>query len=249
MGRPRLLDLFCGAGGAAVGYHRAGFDIVGVDHRPQPRYPFPIIVDDALDVLQQLNAGWTAGPSMPDGKRHLLHDFAAIHASPPCQRYSHARFCRPRQEEDRHPDLVGVTRSALIRTGKPYVIENVMRAPLGRGSLVLCGLMFGLKVLRHRVFESSLLLLAPEHPSHRGIIIGQDGMCCVVGHGGGVSRRMREQVARLNRHGSGGQQNKADWQAAMGIDWMTRNELSQSIPPAYTEFIGRQLRNALETTP
>jgi DNA (cytosine-5)-methyltransferase 1 len=126
----------------------------------------------------------------------------------------------------------------------------VIPAPLDRcATVVLCGLMFGLRVFRHRAFESSLLLMVPPHPSHRGLLIGRDGMCCVVGHGGGVSRRMRSQIARLNRHGSGGQQNKAEWQAAMGIDWMSRDELAQAVPPAYTEFLGLQLINALEDRP
>jgi DNA (cytosine-5)-methyltransferase 1 len=239
MGRPLLLDLYCGAGGCAVGYHRAGFDVIGVDNRPQPRYPFPLIVADALDVLRMLNAGWSEGPSMPDGRRYKLEDFAAIHASPPCQRYSRAAF--EVRHKEKHPDLLPATRAALENAEKPWVIENVDGAPVSVFSIKLCGLMFGLKVFRHRWFESSHLLFAPHHPSHRGKIIGKDGMCCVVGHGGGVSRRMRDQMKRLSRDGSGGQQNKAEWEEAMGIDWMTRNQLSQAIPPAYTHYVGEQL--------
>jgi DNA (cytosine-5)-methyltransferase 1 len=216
---PRLLDLFCGAGGCSVGYHTAGFEVVGVDSAPQPRYPFAFHQADALEFLAAHG-----------------REFDAIHASPPCQRYSHAAFS-PRHKE-RHPDLVGATREHLDISGRPWVIENVYGAPLTRGSVMLCGLMFGLKVFRHRWFESSHLLFVPGHPPHAGRVIGKDGMCCVVGHGGGVSRRMREQIGR---HGRGGQQGKAEWQTAMGIDWMNRDELSQAIPPAYTEWIGRQL--------
>lgn len=231
-GGPLLLDLFCGAGGAAMGYHRAGFRVVGVDHKPQPRYPFEFIHFDALQYLHLLRCG------------SVINNYSAIHASPPCQRYSHASFCR--SNKDRHPDLVDQVRRALEDLALPWVIENVVPAPLSPWSVTLCGLMFGLKVFRHRRFESSHMMLAPSHPSHRGKVIGKDGMCCVVGHGGGCSRRMRDQMARLNRHGSGGQQNKAEWVEAMGIDWMTRNQMSQAIPPAYTVYIGRQLLNVLE---
>lgn len=220
----RLLDLFCGAGGCAVGYDRAGFtDIVGIDRKSQPRYPFTFVQGDALEYLA------AHGP-----------EFDAIHASPPCQRYSHASFCN--KHKDRHPDLVGPTRTALEATGRPWVMENVIPAPLLRGSIVLCGLMFKLKVFRHRAFESSIFLFSPPHPSHRGKLIGKDGMCCVVGHGGGCSRILREQIdLHRNRDGCGGQQTKAEWETAMGINWMSRNELAQAIPPAYTEYIGRQL--------
>jgi DNA (cytosine-5)-methyltransferase 1 len=226
MSRPRLLDLFCGAGGAAVGYSRAGFEVVGVDIAPQPRYPFEFHQADALEFLA------AAG-----------RDFDAIHASPPCQRYTTASFCR--KNKDRHPDLVDQVRSLFKDMATPYVIENVMESPLCRGSIVLCGLMFGLKVFRHRVFECSEFLWVPPHPSHRGKRIGDDGMCCVVGHGGGTSRKMRAYLR--SRHGCGGQQTKENWASAMGIDWMSRDELSQAIPPAYTEWIGKQLMTQITT--
>jgi len=229
MKRRVLLDLFCGAGGCSVGYRRAGFTkIVGVDNRPMPRYPFEFVQADALEYLAEHG-----------------REFDVIHASPPCQRYSRASFMA--NHKAKHPDLLAPTRSCLQEIGKPYVIENVDGAPV-RQAVMLCGLMFGLKVFRHRWFECSNLIMIPEHPSHRGKRIGDNGMCCVVGHGGGVSRRMHEQIARHSRHGCGGQQNKVDWEAAMGIDWMTQTELSQAIPPAYCEFIGRQLANLLETT-
>jgi DNA (cytosine-5)-methyltransferase 1 len=200
-----------------MGYHRAGFEVVGVDIRPQPRYPFAFHQGDALEFLAAHG-----------------REFDAIHASPPCQRYSWASFGTAAES---HEDLVGPIRELLLPLEQPWVIENVVPAPLEWHAITLCGLMFGLKVFRHRRFECSRILFRPDHPSHKGKKIGYAGMCCVVGHGGGVSRRMREHC----RHGSGGQQNKAEWAAAMDIDWMSRDELSQAIPPAYTEWIGRQL--------
>lgn len=220
----RLLDLFCGAGGAAMGYHRAGFEVVGVDIAPQKHYPFEFHQADALEYVQKYGG-----------------QFDAIHASPPCQRYSSASFSR--SVRNRHPDLVPVTRDCVVESRKLYVIENVFGAPLARGSIMLCGLMFGLKVFRHRWFEVPGLPIAPHHPSHKGKLIGRGGFCCVCGHGGGVSGRMRTQ---FHRESDGGfKDTKRDWAIAMGIDWMTRKELSQAIPPAYTEFIGRQLYRSI----
>lgn len=209
--RLRLLDLFCKAGGAAMGYHRAGFEVVGVDCEAQPHYPFEFHRADAIEF-------WDA-----HGRR-----FHAIHASPLCQGFSQGRFIHP--EKIDYPNQIAATRAALLRTGKPYVLENVPNAPLGP-SIMLCGLMFGLGVLRHRWFESNLCLLGPAHPKHpAGVLTGSahgysgkdTPMVCVVGH------NFRVDVARR----------------AMGIDWMNRDELSQAIPPAYTEFIGKQLLRA-----
>lgn len=212
--RPRLLDCFCGAGGAAVGYHRAGFDVVGVDNRPQPRYPFPFIQADALEYLAAHGG-----------------EFHAIHASPPCQRWTVGG--RIHDSQWQHPDLIAPTRDRLRLTGKLWVIENVVGSPLHR-PIRLCGTMFGLKVFRHRLFESSVLLLAPDHPRHDGstgasdgystLARSRNGYICVVGH-----NFIRQEAA-----------------AAMGIDWMaSRYELAQAVPPAYCDFIGRQLMNAL----
>lgn len=212
----RLLDLFCGAGGCAVGYHRAGFsEIVGVDIRPQPRYPFTFVQGDALEYLREHG-----------------REFDAIHASPPCQRYSICRHVHGNGDE--HPDMVNATREGLQASGRPWVIENVPGAPLVGWPIELCGLMFGLRVLRHRLFESSVMLLQPTHPRHpkgnltnstRGYSTGSTGFVCVAGH-----NFAREAAA-----------------AAMGIDWMkNRRELAQAIPPAYTEFVGRQLMSHLE---
>ena len=209
----RLLDLFCGAGGAAMGYSRAGFDeIVGVDITPQPRYPFTFVLGDALEYVTAHG-----------------HEFDAIHASPPCQKFTTLRGMWNHKPE--HPDLVAPTREALRTIGCPWVIENVPHAPLGRGSIMLCGTMFSLgtkdgvaELRRHRYFELNHgPALVPEC-RHRIRTIG------VYGNAGGASAREKAQMFLTHQ-----------WREAMGIDWMTGDELSQAIPPAYTEFIGRQL--------
>lgn len=233
MTRPKLLDLFCGAGGAAVGYHRAGFDVVGVDCRPMPRYPFAFLEADALDLLR----GFLSGSSVLG---YYLSDFDAIHASPPCQRYSPAtRSTKGRS--DFHPDMVGPAISLLQKTGLPWVVENVMQAPLSPYSCVLCGTMFGLKVFRHRRFEASFLMLGPPCQGHKNRRIGVGGFCTVAG-GGNSGLRDRSNGRTLRRRPEDGVNG---WRKAMGIDWMTRDELSQAIPPAYTEFVGRQLLRAI----
>ncbi len=196
----RLLDLFCGAGGAAMGYHQAGFDdIVGVDIEPQPNYPFTFIQGDALKPPVR------------------LEDFDLIHASPPCQAFTVARVIHGRS----HPDLVDPTRHMFHSSTAPWVMENVPNSPLRR-DLVLCGSMFGLvskhgRLRRHRLFEMSWdgPLLTPPHQHHGPTI-------SVFGHGGHVY------------HGVN------DWREVMDIDWMTRDELSEAIPPAYTKYIGEQ---------
>lgn len=146
----RLLDLFCGAGGAAAGYYRAGFlDITGIDIKPQPHYPYKFIQGDALEYLAQHGGEY---------------DF--IHASPPCQRYSE---CTPVQYRKNHPDLIEPTRKLLQRTGMPYVIENVEGARfLLHNPVMLCGSMFGLKIWRHRYFEISFDLGALTPPCNHG---------------------------------------------------------------------------------
>lgn len=152
MSKPRLLDLFCGAGGCSVGYARAGFDVTGVDLEPQPRYPYRFIKGDALEFLYYLDNDWS--------------QFDAIHASPPCQAFSLASLYHPGTQES-HPDLVDETRKLLEATGLPYVMENVEGSPLRR-DLVLCGEMFGLRVHRHRVFElGGWFAMQPRHAPHR----------------------------------------------------------------------------------
>ncbi len=215
MTRPLLLDLFCGAGGAAMGYHRAGFDVVGVDIKPQPNYPFHFVQDDAFAVMRD--------------EVVRTSPVAAIHASPPCQHYSVLAAMHPGTE---WPDLIPETRRLLEATGLPYVIENVPTAPLlrspglfGAHGLLLCGSMFGLgiergQLRRHRLFESNQAFEQPPC-RHKGRAVG------VYGHGGhsGKHRMLYRQEAA----------------EALGIDWMNRDELTQAIPPAYTEFIGAQL--------
>jgi DNA (cytosine-5)-methyltransferase 1 len=205
--KPRLLDLFCGAGGAAMGYSRAGFDVVGVDINPQPNYPFEFVQADALEYLAQ----WID---------LRLVGFDAIHASPPCQLFSVSTVMHDRSQ---HVDLLTPTRELLIETGLPYVIENVPGAPM-RDAVRICGSGLGMvRLRRHRLFESSVPLMGVPcaHGQNRDII-------SVVGHSEGNGR-------------TGPGYLMADKEAAMGIDWMNRNDLSQAIPPAYTEFIGTQL--------
>lgn len=219
--RPVLLDLFCGAGGAAMGYHRAGFEVIGVDLVAQPRYPFAFERADALELLGDPAA--------------IARNFDAVHASPPCQAYSALRW---RHGDRGHPDLVDVVRAALGATGLPWVIENVDGSPV-RAAVVLCGSMFGLgatcrdgrwrQLRRHRRFETPVPVMA--HPCyHRGGVIG------VYGHTGVCDRGARGYTGSL-----------AEAREAMGVDWMGARELAQAIPPAYTEHVGAALLAALRT--
>lgn len=213
--RPRLLDLFCCAGGAAVGYARAGWEVVGVDIAFQKNYPFEFHRADALEFVREYG-----------------HEFDAFHASPPCQHYCTLTLGnRGRGEEREHPDLVADTRAALDATGKPYVIENVPSAPL-RKDLVLCGLMFDLKVFRHRVFElGGWSAEGPAHPSHKGHRVA------------GWRHGVRHEGDMVAVYGDGGGKGSvAQWQEAMGIHHTDdRRELAEAIPPAYTEHLGKQL--------
>jgi len=218
--RPRLLDLFCGAGGAAMGYHRAGFEVVGVDIKSQPRYPFEFICEDALHTL------WMAS---------FVSDFDAIHASPPCQAFTSLKGMHNALE---HADLLTPTRELLRETRLPYVIENVPGAPMNGSHVTLCGSAFGLgsgdaELRRHRHFESNVpLLIPPCHHGQRERVIGVYG-----GHGRDRRRKVNTQDYSVEER-----------REAMGIDWMTGTELSQAIPPAYTEFIGTQLMAHLNAT-
>ena len=145
----RVLDVFCCQGGASKGYSDAGFNVVGVDLSPQPRYPFTFVQADAIAFISEHG-----------------HEFDFIHASPPCQRYSATQ----RIQGNDHPDLIGPTREALTATGRPWVIENVMdAAPELRNPVMLCGEMFGIRTYRHRLFESGggFSFEPPAHPSHR----------------------------------------------------------------------------------
>jgi DNA (cytosine-5)-methyltransferase 1 len=224
--KPRLLDLFCGAGGAAVGYARAGFEVVGVDLVAQPHYPFEFIQEPYEAALFDLMNNW------PEGT------FDAIHASPPCQAYSVLRRANPGAE---YPDLVAPTRELLEATGLPWVMENVPGAPLF-SSIVLCGSMFDLgagerQLRRHRLFETSFAILQPEC-RHQGEAVGV--------YGGAVGRYTFENGCKQRLGRRGGYQGTAvERKEAMGIDWMNGREINQAIPPAYTEFIGAQLLDQL----
>jgi DNA (cytosine-5)-methyltransferase 1 len=223
--RLKLLDLYCGAGGAAVGYHRAGFDVVGVDIAPQPHYPFRFVQMDVFDFLRRFD---------------VCKHFNGVHASPPCQGYSSTRSLH----EIAYPKLIKRTRHALRRTQLPYVIENVPGAhPAMHSPQQLCGSSFGLRVRRHRLFECSFAMPEPPRCQHawqdadkrfhtftsaKHIAEGRppykSGIVGVYGRGQGL--------------GAG---ESLVWSAVMGITWMTKTELAEAIPPAYTQWIGSHL--------
>lgn len=212
--RPLLLDLFCCSGGAGVGYHRAGFRVIGVDIAPRPRYPFTFVQGDALAYLRML---------IRDG---LIGRFTLIHASPPCQAYCAITKGTHKNRATDHPELYEPTRELLEKTGVPYVIEN----PAARPDVVLCGEMFGLGVIRHRNLElGGWSTEQPQHIKHRGRVRGWrhgeyfDGPY-IAAYGNG-----------------GGKGDVPEIQQAMGIHWTDeREELIEAIPPAYAEWIGRQ---------
>ncbi len=218
--KPRLLDLFCCAGGAGVGYARAGFEVVGVDIKPQPNYPFSFIQADALELAPE-----------------FIASFDAIHASPPCQSYSD--LAKRNGNGDEWPRLIEPVRDMLIRSGLPYVIENVDGAPL-INPVVLCGTMFpGLRVLRHRLFEANFVILVPPHSKHPKVHTFDRRKSHY-----GKTDEWKDFVQVTG----GGNCTLAAARAAMGIDWMTKSEINESIPPAYTEFIGRQLLRHISAT-
>lgn len=223
--RRSLLDLYCKGGGAAMGYARAGFTVVGVDIEPQPRYPFQFIQADVL--------------KLPPA---FLAQFDAIHASPPCQ-FATALRHAPRARKD-HPNLIPPTRELLIASGRPYHIENVEEAREHLiNPLLLCGSMFGLgaeghQLQRHRLFERSYDGGHPDRCRHTEPVIGVYGghaRCRSAAHGG---RGTRDVWAKGHKGAAS---------EAMGIDWMTLDELSEAIPPAYTEWLGVELQWHLES--
>ena len=205
--KPKLLDLYCSAGGASMGYYRAGFEVTGVDIKPQPHYPFKFIQADALT--------------------YPLEGFDCYHASPPCQDSSMASQ-QWRIAGKTYPQLIPQTRVNLKLTGKPYVIENVPGAPL-INPILLNAAMFGMRIRRRRLFELSfeipLFLIPKEEPSgfRTGRPVTGNSIITPVGHFSGVA------IAKKR----------------MDIDWMNQAELAQAIPPAYTEFIGKYLLEAL----
>lgn len=237
--KPKLLDAFCCEGGASMGFHRAGFDVFGVDlfrHRDtngklkgfrQQRYPFPSHQGDAIEFITEHG-----------------HEYDVIAASPPCQLYSVSANAH---KANHHPDLVGPTRDAILATGKPYIIENVPGAPL-LDPVMLCGTMFDLRATdtdglrvwlkRHRLFESNVFLVPPG-----GCFHPKDILCAGVYGNGSPSRDAAK--ARADGYTPPSQTVRND---LMGIDWMSRNGLSQSIPPIYTEFLGKQMMAHLKVT-
>lgn len=222
--KPLLLDLFCKAGGCSKGYSLAGFDCVGVDIEPQKNYPYRFIQTDALDFLRWLIFDTSRyGPSWGFWQ---LTDFKVIHASPPFQAFSVLKHLTTKK----HPELIVPVRELLIQTGLPYIIENVVGAPL-INPVQLCGSSFGLDLRRHRLFESNMPLVGKpcDHDNHP----------CPIDVSGTGGRRINGR-----KDGCGGNSRKpknlAHARLAMGIDWMTRIELAQAIPPKYTEFLGKQ---------
>lgn len=213
-GRPLLFDGCCCAGGASRGYHDAGFDVVGCDIDPQPNYPYEFVRGDVLDLL---------------GDTAFMARFDAVHVSPPCQKYTPLNAYNGHE----YPDLVDPVRDLLVATGLPWVMENVVQAPL-RDPVVLCGAMFGLTVYRHRAFESNIALAAPPEPPHvyrcvrNGYLPTAERPFMSV-HGGRHSKAWREKAAEV-----------------MGVPWTkTIREVCESIPPRYTRLVGAQLLAAL----
>jgi len=225
MSKPRLLDLFCGAGGASMGYYRAGFEVVGVDIKPQPHYPFEFHQADALT--------------------YLLEGFDAYHASPPCQSYC---ALKTMPNHGIHPRLIESVRIMFLATGKPFVIENVEGAPL-QNAFKLCGTSFGLMtsdkhyLRRHRCFETNIeiWLLPPCQHGKKTIGIYGDKARDIA-----AEKRHYKLPKETRGEPNGIKIPLSEAKKAMGIDWMNAKELSQAIPPAYTEYIGKYLISNLE---
>lgn len=224
---PMLLDLYCGAGGAAVGYRRAGFKIVGIDIHPQPHYPFEFHQLDALEALSQIVINQRVNQMKPGHTWPRRYD--AIHASPPCQRHSRMSNCRPGLADD-YPALIEPTRELLRETGLPYVIENVEGSPL-IDPVMLCAGMFGRdELVRHRLFETNWPLTGPPHRPHTL-------PTSRAGHWEpGTAMSISGHIAPI-----------AMARELMDIDWTTREELAEAIPPYYTEFVGAQLMRHITT--
>lgn len=216
--KPRLLDLFCGAGGCTRGYQMAGFHVTGVDLVESPRYcGNDFIQADALEVA--------------------LSGYDAIHASPPCQHASSLRSLSPHKE---YPNLIPPTRERLQAAGVPYVIENVVGSEL-RQPIRLCGSSFGLRIRRHRLFElhgfhPALVPPCAHHWQNDRIYPALNGQDRKRGGRSGI----------VGVYGNGGDKRADLWPDAMGIDWMTRKELTQALPPVFTQWIGERLMAELE---
>jgi DNA (cytosine-5)-methyltransferase 1 len=207
----KVLDLFCGAGGASMGYAKAGYEVAGIDIKHGKRYPFNYIRKDVMTLTAE-----------------DLQGFDLIHASPPCQTYSITKHLRAAQgKTTSKQDLVEPVRKLLISSGIPYVIENVKGAPL-IDPVQLCGSAFGLKVRRHRLFESSMELQGTGcNHKEQGKPVGIYGSMRDEIPGGGHTAKTMDQAYE-----------------AMGINWMIWGELVEAIPPAYTHYIGQQIINS-----
>jgi hypothetical protein len=211
-----ILDAYCGAGGCTKGYQRNGFKVLGVDLNDQPNYcGDEFVQDDALHYLRHMPAG----------------RFVGIHASPPCQAYTTLRTLQGGRE---YPDLVGPTRELLRATGLPYVIENVVGAPL-ENPVMLCGSSFGLRIRRHRLFECGGFHAMALPCAHYW---QQDRIFPALN---GQDRKRGGRSGIVGVYGNGGDKRADLWAQEMGIDWMSRHELTQAIPPAMTEHIGGYL--------
>lgn len=220
----RVLDLFCKQGGTAKGYADSGFEVVGVDIEPQRRFPYEFIKADALEVLAD---------------RTFVDGFDAIHASPPCQSHS---AITPSWARGRHLDLIPATRELLRASGKPYVIENVEGSSVLPSAVMLCGSSFGLRVRRHRMFESSFPLVGP--PCDHGWQDADPLYCQSRFHGGKYKRWSG--VVGIYGGGCGlGDNEREVWFDVMEIDWMTMRGMAQAIPPVYTNYVGDRLRRHL----
>lgn len=228
-GRPVLVDLFCGAGGAGMGYYQAGFDVIGVDIDPQPDYPFRFIQADAIAFLDRMLAGGTwdwVGPGV----------VAAYHGSPPCQGYSSLSALHPEVD---YPKLVGDVRARFRALGRPYVIENVIGSPM-TNALLLCGSMFGMRIRRHRLFDTSDLIYAPSPCQHHL----QPDILGVYGNSDGA----HEPGFKHEGHKRGPRQaTTTEAREVMEMPWVTkRRGLTEAIPPRFTRHIGEQLLSVVE---
>jgi DNA (cytosine-5)-methyltransferase 1 len=214
----KVLDLFCGAGGASMGYFNAGFDVVGIDNKPHKDYPFVMVVADVMDLT-------------PD----YLQQFDLIHASPPCQPFtSLMKLAYAQGKQTNKPDLLEPTRRLLRASGVDYIIENVPNAPL-INPVQLCGSSFGLKVRRHRLFESFLKL--------EGSKCDHKAQGKPIGVYGSMGDQLQGKNNKTGGYVYGGKTASTVEEArdAMGITWnMKWSDLVEAIPPIYTEYLGRQ---------
>jgi DNA (cytosine-5)-methyltransferase 1 len=206
----KLLDLYCGVGGASVGYARAGFEVTGIDLKHGKRYPYTYIRADVLEVIKDID---------------YLRQFDLIHASPPCQTHSITQHLRNAQGKSTSKiDLIPQTRQALIKSGVNYIIENVPGSPL-IDPVQLCGSSFGLKVRRHRLFESNMPI--------KGSVCNHK----LQGRPIGVYGSLNDEIPKGGKTAT----TIDEARKAMGMDWAIWTELVEAIPPAFTQYLGEQI--------